>query len=352
MEGLFVQLFADSKTGKSHRQDSRSSSLVKMLPILLLLGVGVVSVHGHGGVVWPPIWQDGVGLGLDEVYSNRIQNVPEPDYDWSSGKHIVSTKAWLTDQAYTGGHGEEYQGNGTHTNMDHCNKNMPSEKIVSDAAWKCADKKHPWAAPGVALSIGGGCGVHGGNPLGCPAYRDPRDPGSVCLSEQEDRGTWSKGIRATNSDLVLPSMVTKWARGSIEPVGFVAIYHGGGYTYRLCKMPLDGKEGLTEECFIKNILKFAENKTYWRNAWKVNLGEEWKEEPKTDLTVGTYPEGSAWRYQGPIDYENFTERFYKDLVVVPEDLELGEYVLSWRWDAATAPQVWVSCSSIEIVDAI
>ena len=61
-------------------------------------------------------------------------------------------------------------------------------------------------------------------------------------------------------------MVTKWARGSIEPVGFVAIWHGGGYTYRLCKLTLEGKEGLTEECFIKNILKFAENKTYWRKS--------------------------------------------------------------------------------------
>ena len=88
------------------------------------------------------------------------------------------------------------------------------------------------------------------------------------------------------------------------------------------------------------------------------IRDRWKEEPKTDVTVGTYPEGSAWRNQGPIDWneENipnkWTERFYKDLVVVPEDLELGEYVLSWRWDAFYVPQVWVSCSSIEIVDAI
>ena len=78
----------------------------------------------------------------------------------------------------------------------------------------------------------------------------------------------------------------------------------------------------------------------------------WETEKRTDLSVGTYPEGSTWRYQGPIDYDEFKERFYKDHVVVPEDLEPGDYVLSWRWDAATAPQVWVSCANIEIVDEI
>ena len=76
----------------------------------------------------------------------------------------------------------------------------------------------------------------------------------------------------------------------------------------------------------------------------------WETEKKTDLSVGTYPEGSTWRYQGPIDYLEFKERFYKDHVVVPEGLEPGEYVLSWRWDSANAPQIWVSCSNIDIVD--
>ena len=27
--------------------------------------------------------------------------------------------------------------------------------------------------------------------------------------------------------------------------------HWGGYTYRLCKLPKEGKTGLTEECFAK-----------------------------------------------------------------------------------------------------
>ena len=299
-------------------------SWLKMSPILLLTSVGVVSVHGHGGVVWPPSWQDGVGLGIEEVYNNWIGNWPR-DKDPKTGKSIYDAKAWLTDQVSTEGHGEHKRFKGPHTNTGHCDMKW-GEHCCADSG--CAKARNPWAAPGVAESLGGGCGIHGGNPYGCPApfngTHDTRDPGSMCLSDTEDRGTWSYGSAAI--DLDLPSMVTQWARGSIEPVAFVAIHHGGGYTYRLCKMPREGKTGLTEECFTKNILKFAENKSYWRNPGEENLGT-WQEEPKTDLTVGTYPEGSAWRYFGPIDRDRdhgWYQRFFKDLVVVPEDLELGE----------------------------
>ena len=41
--------------------------------------------------------------------------------------------------------------------------------------------------------------------------------------------------------------------------------------YRLCKVPSTGKKDLTEECFGKNILKFANDTTYWRDSktsWK------------------------------------------------------------------------------------
>ena len=39
----------------------------------------------------------------------------------------------------------------------------------------------------------------------------------------------------------------------------------------------------------------------------------------------------------------------KDLVEVPETLEPGEYVLSFRWDSQQTPQVWNSCANIKIV---
>merc|ERR1712203_85059 len=77
--------------------------------------------------------------------------------------------------------------------------------------------------------------------------------------------------------------------------------------------------------------------------WIDNSDQEWRTEPKVDLTSGTHPAGSAWRYMDPFDWSGSTEeRIFKDLVKVPEELVPGQYVLSWRWDAMSGAQVWVS----------
>jgi len=309
--------------------------------VLILLLASVSSVLGHGGMVWPPIWQDGEGLGIDEVYSSSIGTKPVQK-DPKTGRKIDDTKSWSTDQAYTYGHGENetLAETGPHTNTWGCHEDEDGY------TWKCAHWKHPWAAPGRAPNLGGGCGIHGGNPYGCPAGQDDRAPGSVC-PQNGDRGTWTYGSSALEIEFP-EAKTTKWSRGSTVPVAFLAIWHGGGYTYRLCKMPAEGKTGLTEECFANNVLEFAGNKTYWKGGWIEHRNDEWQWEEKTDLTIGTYPEGSAWRYQGPIA-ENYLDRIYKDHVRIPCDLEPGQYVLSWRWDAMTAPQVWSSCANVEII---
>ena len=38
-----------------------------------------------------------------------------------------------------------------------------------------------------------------------------------------------------------------------------------------------------------------------------------------------------------------------DVVRIPNDLERGDYVLSFRWDSKCSPQVWSSCATIKIV---
>ena len=313
--------------------------------VLILLLAGVSSVLGHGGMVWPPIWQDGEALGLEEVYMSWIGTKPTQK-DPKTGREIDNTKSWSTDQAYTYGHGENetLAKTAPHTNFVDCNE------AEGGNSWTCARFKHPWAAPGRAPNLGGGCGIHGGNPYGCPAWHDDREPGSMCRPPPEqDRGTWSFGSSALEIDFP-QAMTTKWSRGSIQPVGFLAIWHGGGYTYRLCKMPAEGKAGITEECFTKNVLKFADSMTFWRRAWIEHRNDDWQVEYKTDVNVGTYPEGSAWRKEFELEKWTYKDALiFKDHVFVPEHLEPGQYVLGWRWDAMSGAQVWVSCANIEIV---
>lgn len=40
----------------------------------------------------------------------------------------------------------------------------------------------------------------------------------------------------------------------------------------------------------------------------------------------------------------------RDRVIVPSDLPVGEYLLSWRWDCYMADQVWSNCADVIITD--
>ena len=91
---------------------------------LILLLAGVSSVLGHGGMVWPPSWQDGEGhQSIEEVYMSWISTDPAQK-DPKTGREIDNIKSWSTDQAYTYGHGynETLAKTGPHTNYDRCSE--------------------------------------------------------------------------------------------------------------------------------------------------------------------------------------------------------------------------------------
>jgi len=180
---------------------------------------------------------------------------------------------------------------------------------------------------------------------------------------------------------------TSWKRGSTEWVGWgLAANHGGGYSYRLCQLPPEGREALTEECFQNTTLKFVGDYSWLQ--WGKN--SKYRDRiPAKRTTTGTYPEGSQWTMNpvpncaglqggvsvydvncpGGLQFENVFpglfgegsttdseggwEYYFQwslmDQVWVPEDLPPGRYVLSFRWDSERTPQVWNSCSNIKIV---
>ena len=151
--------------------------------------------------------------------------------------------------------------------------------------------------------------------------------------------------------------------GSVQDVAWASNGgHWGGYTYRLCKVPSlkRGKAAITEECFTKNVLKFATNFTMVRAL--NNTDEAWEKFEQRDLKEGTYPKGSVWRPVGI--RRGSVPLLRKDSVVVPDNLEPGNYVLGWRWDGANGNQVrfafawesiyyqvWVSCASMKLLPA-
>merc|ERR1712198_693131 len=331
--------------GKTSLRGCRSSIMSLALLPLAFLG----SVSAHGGVLWPPVWQAGVATPIEELTTHEAFTEPKVK-DPNSGVVVKSVKSWLTDQAYTGGVGDEFKGIGPVTNDWSKNKDPKTRSF--DRCWgNCVKYRNPWAAPGQAPSLGGGCGVFGGNPLGCPAGKDNRPPGSQCGQDKPigrgKRGTSSFGTDARLFDF--PQMITtEWEVGSTQDVVWASNGgHKGGYTYRLCKMPSKGRTAITEECFTKNVLEFATNFTMIK-AQKKGKGD-WEKFEQTDLREGTYPEGSVWRPVGKYLKSKLTLR--KDSVVVPASLKPGKYVLGWRWDSSGGNQVWVSCASMRLVRA-
>jgi len=312
--------------------------------LVLLPFAFLASVSAHGGMMWPPTWQDGFGRPIEALTNDSVFSLPVVK-DPNSGRAVVNIKSWLTDQAYTGGVGDEFKGIGPVTNDN--NKKLPTKDRCRG---NCVKYRNPWAAPGQAPSLGGGCGVFGGNPWGCPAGKDTRPPGSQCGQDKPigrgKRGTSSFGTDARLFDF--PQMITtEWQVGSTQEVVWTSSgAHRGGYTYRLCKMPNGGRTAITEECFAKNVLEFATSFTMIKAMNKNGKGE-WEKFEQTDLSEGTYPEGSVWRPVGKKVKSALTLR--KDSVVVPSTLAPGDYVLSLRWDTSGGNQIWVSCASMRLV---
>ena len=81
--------------------------LIRLCPLRRLLGVMLLLmllnlatlVWSHGGLVWPPPWQDGDHLGVEEAYTFIMKHYPV-QRDAKTGRVISNIWSWLTDQVY------------------------------------------------------------------------------------------------------------------------------------------------------------------------------------------------------------------------------------------------------------
>ena len=235
----------------------------------------------------------------------------------------------------------------------------------------------PWRAPGRAL-VNSPCGVDGGNPNGCLDVRGRKVPfGRGCAA-----GGYGGGPDART--MQFPGVVrTTWQAGAVvEAAWAITANHGGGYSYRLCPKPILGNAALTEACFEKTVLRAADDvhTAVFANGTRATF-------PAVRTTNGTYPVGSQWtrnpipacggpgggslaasgdvckgsQFPPPLDDDELKGfgndnrgggifRWHVvDRLQVPADLAPGKYVLSHRWDCEQTPQVWFTCSDIDVV---
>merc|ERR1712039_1054815 len=181
----------------------------------------------------------------------------------------------------------------------------------------------------------------------------------------------------------------EWPVGSAQYVSWqFGANHGGGYAYRLCPT----SESMSEECFQRHHLAFV-GETSW-----IQFG--WNQSNRTAIQAnrtsrGTHPQGSQWTkvpipscsgpgggYDGtgcdspqfptpipglwgngptngcaynpmpPAERAEYCGEIMDfrmvDLVKIPENLPLGEYVLSFRWDCEQTHQIWTQCADVKI----
>lgn len=131
---------------------------------------------------------------------------------------------------------------------------------------------------------------------------------------------------------------------------------------------------ITEKITIDGYDKLPENFTqYGGNAW-------WKQEKCAQQCSGSFlmqcPPGMTQfdepapgissyvghvsevltvdehgkQYLRPVGIEGL-EYSVMDKVQIPDDLEEGEYLLSWRWDCEQSPQIWQQCADVKLVKA-
>jgi len=300
---------------------------------------------GHGNMVFPFTWWDKnqAGSYWDDKGSGthlgcNVLDLPDNEFEHHSGHPADCMAFWFSNGIKIPGHAS-------------IPEDLAQNEVtcVGQAGAHDHDKKFPWNAPGTAQPFGP-CGTLGGIPLGC--QNDGSGKFGDCCSDHCDG--FALGENAETYKWHNPP-VTEWAAGSFQEVAwYCSANHAGGYSYRLCKMPHGGISEVTEECFQQNQLDFVAEEQW------VQYGKDRKTGHRTELkalqtTEGTFPAGSMWRANPLVpqreensDSDHGHGHIY-DNVKVPDNLDTGDYVLSFRWDSKCSPQVWGACANIRIV---
>lgn len=240
---------------------------MKLIVTLFALCAAVGPAAGHVAMLNPPSWSDAGGkTGMSEGWQWRLGN--EPRVPRLVGSGSTSALAWFNNYTWinksTLDPSLRTWQDATQADLKnmrnvlgfknfmpelisggYLNKPLPTEGTVD------LTKLMPWRAPGFA-PLQSPCGVAGGNGRGFTALSGELFTESAKLVDLEgglmqqttDGGYgWGPDGMYKFRDVV----ETEWTRGSVVDVAWgIWANHGGGYSYRLCKLPAVGKAALTE----------------------------------------------------------------------------------------------------------
>jgi len=233
----------------------------------------------------------------------------------------------------------------------------------------------PWRAPGSAV-VRDPCGMAGGGLAPAPHFGISYQ--NTSHAQFGSRGSALPTLPAGPAGGKKPAAAAQWTAGDVVEVSWsLTANHGGGYYYRLCKVPEDGAPP-TEKCFQQTPLRFV-----GRTALRWD-GDDASKEYINNVFVeqGTTPAGSQWAMNpiprndsaqtgasfAPLCNETCTgcsagggcpdcrctgewgvpNLEIVDNVALPWALPEGDYLLGWRWDCEESNQVWQNCADVHI----
>lgn len=246
----------------------------------------VAAAHGHGTMVKPTTWFDAggkFGQGLAWGEAGCTGKAAPGQLEKAQG----CAGEWYTNATFLpdGVEPTIARDSPLRTYMD-----FNFHKIVPSMPDEAIDwtTRNPWRAPGQA-KIYSPCGIDGGNPDGCP--KGNKSP-EGCAG-----GGYAFGPDALKFEFK-DVLTTTWKAGSVAEVAWgIVANHGGGYGYRLCKLPAAGKAALTEECFQAGHLDFVGDQSWAQltNSLDPVANESAKIPIKAMRTsTGTFPKNSMW----------------------------------------------------------
>jgi len=186
-----------------------------------------------------------------------------------------------------------------------------------------------------------------------------RSPGTAVVSSPCGNSLFHSEL--DGRDLPPNPTKTTWRLGSTaEVASTLYINHGGGWSFRLCPKT----ESLTEACFQQRPLRFiGDAKLRFTNGSEVSLQALRTPDGLWSRNlipgkVGQHLEDVAefdLELEYPMPLEGLTPNKWDfsivEQIMLPDDLPTGEYVLGWRWDSETSPQVWLNCADVSVVSS-